>query len=192
MSTKPQKKKQVTSWHVSVAAEAIAASMFARCGLDVSIQYGANQPEYDLLIARGDDVLKVSVKGSQDGSWGLTQKYLPKRDAVEKKKGKEPDYHAAIDAWLKAHGRKTIFCLVQFRGIELNQLPRIYLASPAEIAKRLHETANGRGDTILYEKKTWTSRAWAAGATDEVPMAWGFSEKRVMQFIRAKNPVNMS
>jgi hypothetical protein len=33
-----------SSWHVSVAAEAIAAALFARCGYDVSVQYGANQP----------------------------------------------------------------------------------------------------------------------------------------------------
>ncbi len=33
------------SYHVAVAAEAFAAGLFARCGLDVSVQYGANQPE---------------------------------------------------------------------------------------------------------------------------------------------------
>ena len=36
-----------SSWHVGVAAEACAAGQFARCGLDVSVQYGANQPAYD-------------------------------------------------------------------------------------------------------------------------------------------------
>jgi hypothetical protein len=63
----------MTSRNVGVAAEAIAAAQFARCGFDVSVQYGANQPEYDLIVARGDALLKVSVKGSQDGGWGLTQ-----------------------------------------------------------------------------------------------------------------------
>ena len=29
-----------------------------RCGFDVSVQYGANQPEYDLIVARGDPMLK--------------------------------------------------------------------------------------------------------------------------------------
>jgi hypothetical protein len=57
-----------TSWHISVAAEAIAAAQFARCGFDVSVQYGADQPEYDLIVAKGDHLLKVSVKGSRD--WG--------------------------------------------------------------------------------------------------------------------------
>lgn len=77
--------KTISSWHVGVAAEAYAAAIFARYGYDVSVQYGANQPEYDLISVSGDRVLKISVKGSQDGSWGLTQGF---------KKG--CDYHTAI------------------------------------------------------------------------------------------------
>ena len=98
--------KKVSSWHIGVAGEAFAAAQFARYGIDVSVQYGANQPEYDLIATKGDKMLKVSVKGSQDGGWGLTQGY---------KKG--CDYHEAIDKWLAAHGKKTIFCLVHGRGI---------------------------------------------------------------------------
>ena len=54
-----------TSWHVGVAAEAFAAAQLARCGFDVSVQSGANQPEYDLIVTRGDALIKVSVKGSK-------------------------------------------------------------------------------------------------------------------------------
>jgi hypothetical protein len=68
--------ERFSSWHVGVAAEACAAVLFARCGMDVSVQYGANQPGYDLIVARGDKLLKVSVKGSKDWGWGLTQSYL--------------------------------------------------------------------------------------------------------------------
>ena len=171
---------QFTGWHVGVAAEAIAASLFARCGLDVSVQYGANQPEYDLLVVRGDDILKVSVKGSQDGGWGLTQSYLPKQGEV---KG-IPDYHAAIDRWLNKHGKKTIFCFVQFHGVAIDALPRVYLASPVEIAETLHKTAKGRGDTILYEHKIWTDKAQAAGTIDEIPSGWRFTVKRVKHFLQ--------
>src|SRR5580692_7804668 len=87
-----------TSWQIAVAAEAIVAAQFARCGFDVSVQYGANQPEYDLIVAKAERMLKVSVKGSQDGSWGLTQSYL-----------KKANYHGAIDTWLKRHGSRTVF-----------------------------------------------------------------------------------
>ena len=64
-----------SSWHVGVSAEAYVAALFARCGYDVSVQYGANQPEYDLIVVSGELMLKISVKGSKDGGWGLTQGY---------------------------------------------------------------------------------------------------------------------
>ncbi len=161
-------KKVMSSWHVGVAAEAIAAAQFARCGYDVSVQYGANQPEYDLISVHGDQILKISVKGSQDGSWGLTQSY---------KKG--CDYHEATQKWLDNHHEKTIFCLVQFSGTSVDEMPRIYLASPKEIAERLNASARGRGETILYENHKWTSRAAGAGTIDKVPDEWKFSAERL-------------
>ena len=159
-----------TSWHVGVAAEAIVAAQFARCGVAVSVQYGADQPEYDLVAVEGDLLLKVSVKGSKDGGWGLTQSY---------KKGRT--YHEAIDAWLEAHGKKTIFCLVQFKGVELNKMPRVYLASPAEIAEEMHKSRAGNGETVLREYKKWTDKGIAAGTEDIIPEKWLFSEARVRE-----------
>jgi hypothetical protein len=166
-------KKEFTSWHVAVAAEAITAGQFARLGYDVSVPYGADQPEYDLIISKGDRLLKISLKGSQDGSWGLTQNFL-----------KNADYHSAIDKWLVKHGRKTIFCFVQFKDKFLEQLPNLYLATPDEVANRLKETANGRGDTILYENYTYkTKRAAGFGTTDKIPDSWKFSKERLEQLI---------
>ena len=153
---------------MGVAAEAYAAALFARYGYDVSVQYGANQPEYDLIVVSGDRILKISVKGSQDGSWGLTQGY---------KKGNS--YHDATRQWLESHHRHTIFCLVQFKDTEANEMPRIYLASPQEIAERLNESAGGRGETILYEKHTWSSRAAGAGTTDRIPDEWRLTAERI-------------
>ncbi len=66
----------ITSWQVGTAADAFAAAQIARCGWDISVQYGANQPEYDVVAVDGDRMLKSSVKGSQDGSWGLTQSQI--------------------------------------------------------------------------------------------------------------------
>ena len=51
--------KTISSWHVGVAAEAYTAAVFARYGYDVSVQYGANQPEYDLIAVSGDKMLKI-------------------------------------------------------------------------------------------------------------------------------------
>jgi hypothetical protein len=180
MKTTDQVFDKPSSWHISVAAEAITAGQFARCGFDVSVQYGADQPEYDLIAARGADLLKVSVKGSQDWGWGLTQSYLKR---ATQKSGKTGDYHGAIELWLNRHGSRTVFCFVQFAGITLSELPRLYLASPPEVAQRLRSTAKGRGDSILWEKQTWTSRAHGAGTVDEIPETWRFSAGRIEELL---------
>ena len=64
-----------SSWQVATAAEAFAAGQFARCGWGVFVQYGANQPEYDLVAVNGDKMLKISVKGS---AWVLVTEEQPK------------------------------------------------------------------------------------------------------------------
>jgi len=159
---------KISPRHVGVAAEAFVAAQFARCGYDISVQYGANQPEYDLVVVQGDKLMKVSVKGSQDGAWGLTQSYI-----------KNADYYKAIDDWHDKHGQKTVFALVQFQGVLLDQSPRLYLAFPSEIAMRLKESAGGRGETILYEKKIWSKRAAGYGKPDVIPDHWKFSPQRI-------------
>jgi Holliday junction resolvase-like predicted endonuclease len=111
-----------TSWQVATAAEAFAAAQFARCGWNISVQYGANQPEYDLVAVDGDRVVKVSVKGSKDGGWGLTQSFI-----------RNANYHEAADKWLSRHSNKTVICLVQFKDTSIETLPRMYLATPQEI-----------------------------------------------------------
>lgn len=161
---------KMTSWHVGVAAEAFAAAQFARLTYDVSVQYGANQPEYDLIAVSGEKMLKISVKGSQDGSWGLTQSL---------KKGRS--YHEAAQEWLNRHHKKTIFCLVQFKETSDFQMPRMYLASPEEIADALCKEAGGRGDTILYEHHEWGPMAAAYGTTDKLPEEWILTEARAKE-----------
>ena len=160
-----------TSWQVATAAEAFAAGQFARCGWDVSVQYGANQPEYDLIASAGELILKVSVKGSKDGAWGLTQSYL-----------QQADYHGAVDAWLDRHTSKTIFCLVQFFEVPLDALPRMYLATPAEIGAQLKAARAGHGLTTLHEYKEWTVNTkapGAAGTVDQIPAEWCFTAERL-------------
>lgn len=166
---------KMTSWHVGVSAEAFVAAQFARFGYYVFVQYGANQPGYDLMVEAKDKSLRVSVKGSQDGSWGLTQGY---------KKG--CDYHQAIQAWQEANDKKgIIFCLVQFQGTNDNEMPRMYLATPAEIAEKMNASAGGRGGTILYENHTWGPRAVGSGTTDSVPKIWEFTRQRAADMIES-------
>src|SRR5271155_4244907 len=92
---------------VSVAAESFAASVFAQAGYNVLVQYGANQPDYDLVAVSNNLVVKISVKGSQDGGWALA--------ISKKKKGQNISYHQAIDLWKACQKGDVIFCFVQYR-----------------------------------------------------------------------------
>jgi Holliday junction resolvase-like predicted endonuclease len=166
----------MNSWQVATAAEAITAAQFARLGFDVSVQYGANQPEYDLVVVDGARLLKISVKGSADGGWGLTQTQLAKL--------KNANYHGAADEWLKRHKPRTAICLVQFKGAGLADMPRVYLATPAEITERLKGASGGRGDTILWENRTRGPKAAGAGTTEKIPESWRLSRERVEQIIQ--------
>ncbi|MGM0878518.1 MAG: hypothetical protein ACQEWV_28435 [Bacillota bacterium] len=162
---------------VSVAAESITAGLFAWAGYDVSVQYGANQPEYDLVVVKGAQMLKISVKGSQDGGWGLTQSFKKNRT-----------YHEAADAWVKRHTTKTIVSLVQFKNVDIQkrELPRVYLATPEEIGQRLKDSRGGIGETILKENHIWKSGV-AVGIIDKIPDEWKFSRERIDHLLQFCN-----
>jgi Holliday junction resolvase-like predicted endonuclease len=162
----------MTSYQVAVAAEAFAAGLFAQAGCDVSVQYGANQPEYDLIVAHNNRFLKVSVKGTQDSGWGLNQSH----------KTKDISYHEAVDLWVDAHRSQDVYCLVQFKDVKLGECPRVYLATIEEIANALKKARNGHGETILWEHHTYI-RGVGANSTDEIPAQWRFSQERVEQFL---------
>jgi hypothetical protein len=164
----------MTPHQVSVSAESFTATLFAWAGYDVSVQYGANQPEYDLIVANGNRMVKVSVKGSQDGGWGLTQKYL-----------NNSDYHSAIDQWINKHSNKTIFSLVQFENIdlELEMMPKVYLATPLEIASYMKTMINGFGNTSLKMHHEWKSGI-AKGTIDTIPSSWKFSKQRLNKLVQ--------
>lgn len=160
----------MNKYHVSIAAESFTAAMFARLGYDIAVQYGANQPEYDLIISKGGKMLQVSVKGTQEPGWLLAPK-----------KKSQSSVNEQIDIWLKGHNEKTILSLVQFRGIGLMNMPIIYLATPKEIASHLKKSYGGDGKGVLYQDKTYTSRSRKSGIRDRIPDAWLFSEARVTE-----------
>ena len=162
----------MTPYQVGVAAEAFAAALFARAGCHVSVQYGANQPGYDLVVEKDKRTLLISVKGSQDGGWGLTQSYL-----------KNADYHGAVDAWLEKQGKDTIFCFVQFKNKGAMEMPQIYLVSANDVSDQLKSIGGGLGDTVLRIEKVWNSGR-RAGCIDRIPAVWLFSKERVDFFFK--------
>ena len=160
--------KNMQSFHVGIAAEAFAAAFLAHAGYDVSVQYGANQPAYDLIAVQGTRIVKYNVKGSQDGGWGLVQNY----------KNKSRTYHQAIDAWLAAQPQDIVFFFVQLQGIAFGAAPRGDIARPGEVAKFLKQSRNNIGNTILFENYTF-KKGVGAGTTDILPALWNLSIQRL-------------
>ena len=167
------------SWPITVGAQGIAAAQFARCGFDVLLQAGHDKPWYDLVVTKSGNLLKIAVKGSEDGRWCLAQSYQRGGNTSSK----FSDDHRAIDLWLDIHGSRTVYCLVQFEDVALNQLPRIYLASPVEIAQRLRESAERLGDPVLYEQYEWVSPETGSTAVEALPSSWLFSDERVHELV---------
>jgi hypothetical protein len=168
-----------TSWPITVGAQGIAAAQFARCGFDVLMQAGHDKPWYDLVVTKGGNLLKIAVKGSEDGRWCLAQPYQRGGNISSK----FSDGHRAIDLWLDIHGSRTVYCLVQFEDVALNHLPRIYLATPLEIAQRMRESAERLGDPVLYEQYEWISPETGYASIEALPSAWLFSDVRIHELV---------
>lgn len=168
------------SWPINVGAAGIAAAQFARCGFDVMIQAGPDKPWYDLVVTRGGNLLKIGVKATENGRWHLAQSYLQRAAYLN---GKIPDIHRAIKLWFDIHGERTVYCLVQFEGVSLSQLPRIYLATPGEIARRMREAAERKGEPFLFEQYEWTSPETGFTAIEMLPSSWLFSHERIHELL---------
>lgn len=157
----------MTSRQCEIAAEAYAASLLARSEYDVSVQYGANQPHYDLVAENNGRFLPISVKGSQDGGWMLAVKY----------KNKNNTYHDAINDWLTNQRTDTIYLFVQFKNIKLGNAPRVYIAKPLEIANHMKTQCHGLGHGALQEdiKRDKPKSKY----NHKIPSHWVFSKQRI-------------
>lgn len=174
---------KTSPWPISIGAEGIAAAQFARCGFDVLVQSGRDKPWYDFAVTRAGNLMKVSVKASDDGRWNLPQSFArrgPESGA------KNIDCRTAIDFWMDCQGTKTICCLVQFDGVSINQLPRIYLAFPNEVAAEMRIASERTGQCALHELYEWTSPEGKL-EVGTLPAAWRFSAERIQELIDRQN-----
>lgn len=162
----------MTKHQVDVAAESLVASMLSQAGYDVFVQYGANQPGYDLVAIKADRILRVSVKGTQQAGWMFSA------GLIKAAAGASDKYHKAADAWLMKHGPELVFAYVQFRGVSIGQMPEVYLARAKDVAEHVKMGKRGDGDSTLRWKHTWKSGR-VKGCTDGIPEAWTFSQQRI-------------
>jgi hypothetical protein len=167
------------SWPITVGAEGIAAAQFARCGFDVLVQAGRDKPWYDLVVTKAGNLLKVSVKASETGEWALTSGFTRR---IAETNGMRIDCKSAIDMWRAGYGSRTVCCLVQFDGVAIHELPRIYLASPDEIAAAMRQTADRTGRCTLLEMYEWAGSD-GARTVEMLPEKWHFSQARVQELL---------
>lgn len=157
----------MTPRQCEIAAESYAACLLAQAGYDVLVQYGANQPHYDLVANKGNKFLPISVKGSQDGGWMLAVRY----------KEENSNYHDAIDKWLASQREDTVFLFVQFINIPIGAAPRAYIARPQEIAAHMKTQCHGRGHGSLqedYQRDHPNSKY-----NHKIPETWKFTQERI-------------
>ena len=181
MSPHASPQPQLSSRQVSTAAENIAAAQFSLYGFDVLEQASRARFVYDLGVARSGGMMKVMVHGSLDGMWDLVEPYL---ERTARRKATKADYHRAIDLWLEHHGRRVACCLVKFESADLNQMPRIYLASATEIADKLHEITNHVGESSLCEDYEVVD-SYGARRIESLPSRWRFSQARIAELMQS-------
>ena len=157
----------MTPRQCEIAAESYTASLLAQCGYDVLVQYGANQPDYDLVANKGERFLPISVKGSQDGGWMLAVRF----------KKKDISYHDAIAKWCSNQRKDIIFIFVQFLYVNVGEAPRVYLARPQEIADHMKTQCNGRGHGALQED--YLRDHPRSNYNHKIPQSWLFSQERI-------------
>ena len=158
---------RMTSRQCEIAGESYAACLLAQAGYDVLVQYGANQPHYDLVAVKRERFLPISVKSSQDGGWMLAVNHL--KEGV--------GYHQAIDAWLSSQRSDVVFVFVQFLGVALGTAPRAYMARPREIAAHLKTQCAGRGHGALQED--YRRDRPRSKYDHRIPPEWVFTSERV-------------
>lgn len=157
----------MTPRQCEIAAESYAASLLARCGYDIFVQYGANQPYYDLIATKGNRTRHISVKGGQNGAWPLAVKHVAKNIG----------YHAAIDSWLLAQRDDVLFLCIQFIGVSLESAPRAYVANPKEVAMHMKTQRDGQGYAVLHEN--FARDHPQSRYNHLIPTEWAFTAERL-------------
>lgn len=174
----------LTYRHLSSAAQNIAAAESSLHGFDVSEQAGHVLHSHDLSVATSSGMMKVVVHGSVDGLWDFVDSNF-----VESSRGQMVECHQAIDRWRDRHSRTTC-CLVHFDSLNLIGMPRIYLASAAEVAERMHRNVDADGEMMLRAD----SRASGGVCRAEgIPREWQFSQERISELMsapKAQKPLN--
>jgi hypothetical protein len=156
----------MTPHQCDVASKSYTTCLLAQSGYDVlSHHSGLNHPPYDLIALKNGHSIPFCVRGSVDGRWMLTVRYV------------RGTYIAAIDKWLSIQLTEIVYAFVTFANTQVGEAPRVYIARPAEIAKQLKSQCFGRGHGVLHED----TQVYSPGSRykDKVPSGWLYSTHRI-------------
>jgi len=78
----------------------------------------------------------------------------------------------------------VVCCLIKFDSPDLRQMPRIYLATAAEIAEKLHEITDYFGGPALCEEYQVVD-IYGARRIQSLPEKWRFSQPRIAELMRS-------
>jgi hypothetical protein len=84
-----------------------------------------------------------------------------------------------------------VCCLVQLEGVAIDEMPRLYLATPREIAQCLRETEPGLGGLMLLEAAEPGSGAQEQAGRNTIPASWKFSLKRIEEMAASQEPASL-
>jgi hypothetical protein len=167
--------KKLSSSQISVAAEAFATAQFALAGFEMLEQVRRARFYFDLVVARSGGMMKISVYASFNGFWDLVDRYL---DASKQTNASAADYHHAISAWLGNQSLRATCCLVQFEPADLHRMPRLYLASPGEVAAHLHDKIDQ-----LSNNELGLIGMDIVHRLEGLPVSWRFSQARIAELM---------
>lgn len=156
---------------VGVAAEAFAAGIFAQASCSVFVQYGANQPGFDLAVTKNGKTISVSVKGSSNGYWLLCPPLKDKRTKAQ-----------ALENWIRKN-QDYVFCFVNFKDCNIGQMPRLFLATGREVAKELKQHEYGEPAHYLcdyYVPKRGKNKGKQMGILTK---RWEMTEDRITKVL---------
>ena len=167
---------------ISLSAEGIAAAQFARAGFDILPQAAHEKPNFDLAVTRAGALVKMSVRATDSGRWDLVSPFLR---GIYGSKSRRADLQNAVECWLDSQSSRAMCCLVQFGDVPLDQLPRIYLAAPNDVARRMLDTLERTDDASLFETYEWKSPFEDNHRIETLPNAWRFSPERIEELLTA-------
>jgi hypothetical protein len=82
-----------------------------------------------------------------------------------------------LKRWVDRHKPRTVLCFVQFKRAKLTELPRLYLATPAEVGDRLRASRKDGRDNSVGAARMGQESTWRGNYRRDTPPVEVFMSK---------------